>query len=175
VSVAQGEHVLGNLHEAPAVRDLRELVGCGLRHEGELAVHHRSELHEALDLARCERSRLLVDHAERADTLPVGAMHGMARVETDVRLVRHERVVGKPRILAGILDDECGLFEDRVTAERELAARLARLQPLARFEPLPVPIHEAHERDRDIEQPARQARDAVEAFLGVGVEDSQIV
>ena len=121
-----------------------------------------AEVAQGRPLLGRELPRGVVDDAQRADGVAVGGAQRGARVEADVRVAKHQRVVGEARVRPGVGHDQQVQLQDGVRAERLLARQLRGLQPDLRLEPLPVLVEEAHQRDG---RPADRGRDA-----GQGVE-----
>ena len=116
-----------------------------------------------------------VDHAQRAHDLAAGQLQRGAGVEADVGRAGDERVVVEALVEQGVLHDEdlAGLH-DGVAAERRFAVGLADVQADARLEPLAPGVDQAHQHDGHVELLGGEARHAVEALLGRGVEDQHL-
>ncbi len=100
-------------------------------------------------------------------------MNRVTCVETYPWFVGHQRVVGKSLIDQRILDDECFFIEDRVATKRDVTRRLASMKSLFRLEPLAIRGDEADQAYFNVEKPLGHASNAIEAFLGDRIEDSQ--
>jgi hypothetical protein len=86
----------------------------------ELAHRHGRELLERVPLARRElRARAVVEHAQRADVVPVGRPDRRDRAEADVRLAGHERRACEAPVRLCVENDEwlVPTLEDRVRGE----------------------------------------------------------
>ena len=96
---------------------------------------------------------------------------GHAGIKTDAWLAGHQRIVDETFVLQGIVDDKGPVAENGVTAEGNITWRFASIQPDRGFEPLPVFVDQADQRDRHVEDAFGQACQAVEALFRIGVED----
>ena len=114
----------------------------------------------------------VVDHAQRAERIPVAGDERRAGVEPDARILPHERVVAEPRVIHRIGDDEQARLFDRVRAERHGPRRLADGQADARLEPLAVFVHQGDQGNRRAADLRRQQRQIVERLLGIRVQDA---
>ena len=97
----------------------------------------------ALALGECQR--LGSEHAQCAQHGAVGEYEGRPGVEPDMGWAEDHRVIGEagidPRVVH--LDDR-GFAGVDVFGERQLARRLGQVEAVARLEPLPVGVDEAH-------------------------------
>ena len=103
-----------------------------------------------LDLHRRELAGLAVDHAQGSDPLPSNVAEGKPGIEADFRVAAHERVVVKPFIPERIAHDQWLRCVDRMGAERPVPRRFGGVDAHLGFEPLPVHIHKAEQRNRGL-------------------------
>ena len=118
-------------------------------------------------------SGLGVDDAQRPELVPLGTDEGGTGVEADVGRAGDEAVVAEARILQGVGDDEEVLGGlDGVGAEGHLAGGFADVaQAAVGQEPLPPNVDERYEDDGHVEEALGQARQALERWFAVGIED----
>ena len=139
----------------------------------ELELRHSllGEYLQALELLGRQLARLVVDGADGAERVSVAAHDGRARVEANVRVAAHQRVVGEANVRAGVGHHEhVAHVEYAVAAEGVVARGLARLQSDLGFEPLPVRVDERDERDGRLADLRREEGEVVERLLGGRVE-----
>ncbi len=81
----------------------------------------------------------------RADRCAIVGQERHARVEADAEVAGHERVGFEARVArrVGHFHEHVGFF-DRVAAERDVAARFARIETTAGLEPLLFTIDQRH-------------------------------
>ena len=140
----------------------------------ELVHHHAGQQPQAARLLGVQRRpRLGVDQAQRPKTVAPRRRQGRAGIEADVRRPGHQGIGGEARIGRGVGNHQHGVrtAADRVIAERPAARRLARVEPVVRLEPLALLVHQRDQRDRHAEKLGGERGDAVEATLGLGVQD----
>mmetsp|Transcript_4459 Transcript_4459/g.9643 ORF Transcript_4459/g.9643 Transcript_4459/m.9643 type:complete len:276 (-) Transcript_4459:58-885(-) len=113
-----------------------------------------------------------VDDAKRAQLVPPRGDQGDAGVEPYAGGAGHEAIGHEARVHEGVADYEYVLLgEDGVGAEGELARCLSDIaEPPVALEQLPSDVHQAHQTDRGVEDPARQRRDPLELLLVLGVQ-----
>jgi len=133
---------------------------------------HAREVAQDVQFFLVQRARHAVQYAQGPQRHAVDRVQLHARIKAHVRRIDHHRVVGEARILRRIRDDQWLVVEDRVAAERDLAARARHVDAAARLEPLVFLGDERDQRDRHLQQPARHARDAVEGVLRGAVEEA---
>ena len=102
---------------------------------------------------------------------PSGVLQWYAYIHAHAVFAGDQRTIGEARILERVRNDERLVSLDRMSAEGNVARGLNRIGALPRLEPLPVPIDEGDDGGRHAEGEPHQARDAVEGFLGRGIED----
>ena len=101
---------------------------------------------------------------------PVRQHQRGAGIKADIRRASHKRVARKPGISGGIRHHHHALTHNRMPAETIRPAGLGRTKPVARFEPLPVSIDQAHQRDGCIKAVGSKPGDDIEIGLGRRVE-----
>ena len=138
----------------------------------ELVLHPVREVAQHALLLGSERVRFGVEHAEGADGLPSRRVQRLARVEAEVRVADHERVVREALVAGRVGDDEAGVLAGGDVAERLLARRLGG-QPDVRLAPLPVAVEQRDTHHRDGEELLREPGDPVEPRLRPGVDDPE--
>lgn len=106
-----------------------------------------------------------VDHAQCPDPVPARQHQRRACVKADVRIAGHQRIASKARVGGGIGHDHYAVLIDRVPAERDASAGLARRQTMARLEPLAVGIDQADQRSGRREAVGGQLYDHVELVV----------
>ncbi len=133
----------------------------------DLAAEHA----QRLLLVGRERARLAVEHAQRADGVPVRRAQGHARVEADPGLTGHPGIVGEARITRRIGDDHqlAGLAQG-MGAKRHRPRRLGQREAVVGHEPLPVAVDERYEGDRRAADPCRERGQLVKRGLGGRVQ-----
>lgn len=71
-------------------------------------LHHRDNLlcHvlQRLKLLGVQGARLVIDHTQGSERMPIGCHKGSTRIETDVGVARYERIGSEARIGLRILD-----------------------------------------------------------------------
>ena len=82
-------------------------------------------------------------------------------------------IVCESRILQRVRHDQHLAQRHGVGAQRDVAGGLAHLEAMSRLEPLTIPVHEAYEDHRHIQDCRREAREPVEALLAGRIEDAQ--
>jgi hypothetical protein len=103
---------------------------------------------ERFELFRRERPFDAMHHAQRPERVPIGRHQRRARIEPYVRLARHERIVSQPIVLLRFGDDDQSALLDGVgAAEGHRTGDLRDRETDPRFEPLPIGIDQADERD----------------------------
>jgi hypothetical protein len=142
----------------------------GLQH----LLHLAPQDAQRLDVRRCRASRLVAEHAQRADGRPVAHLERHAHVRADERIAHHERVVGEPVIEARVLDHHHVVTGDGVGAERHLPRRRPHVPAVTGLEPLPVAVDERDQRDGEVADRRRKRDDVVERGLRGGVEDAEV-
>lgn len=164
--------------EEARVLEARDVVGQALGFQPridpaqlELGDHLARERPQRLGLGRGEHALALVDHAERAERMPLGRQQRGARIEADEGLAGHEGVVGEALVVVGVGHDQQLGLQDGVGAEGGVAGGLGRSDPVARLEPLPIAVHQAHQGDRSAAQLGGQLGHVVVGGLGRGVEN----
>lgn len=172
-ALAQAEHLTRENLEAAPVCQLRQLVGGREMERRDFAFGHVGEIAEQRELVGAQLTRPRIDQAQRADRRAVRRGKRTACVEANAGLAGDERVVVETIVVERVLDDHRVVREQRMRAERHVARSLRGVEPRMTLEPLAVLVDEAHDSDRHVEQPAREARDAVEAFFGRRVENRQ--
>ena len=132
---------------------LPELGGTGLLKtrrdgydgKGQARLETGDDLAAALPLG--QRQRLGSEYAQRAQHGAVGEHEGSPGVEPDMGRAHDHRVIGEPGIDARVVHlDHRGVAGLDAFAERQLARRLGQVEAVARLEPLPVGVDEAHRR-----------------------------
>ena len=117
-------------------------------------------------------TRFGIDHAQRAEHLPLGRAQRRYSVEAEMRLACDEGIAGGARIRDEIRnDEEVGLGEDEL-ADGAVEVGLAVRKADVGFEPLAVGGDETDQGDRYRAEPGGEPHDVVEALLGRGVEDA---
>ncbi len=156
-------------------------------HAGALAVGRTqlldaaAQLHQVHGLAR-ERAqhfallggqlaRHAVDHAHRAERVPVRGQERCPRIEAHVRRADHQSARREARVFRRVLDHQHVVRPDRVAAERARARRRGHVPADARLRPLLVDVDQAHQRDRRAADVRSDPREVVEALLGSSAED----
>mmetsp|Transcript_27931 Transcript_27931/g.67303 ORF Transcript_27931/g.67303 Transcript_27931/m.67303 type:complete len:423 (-) Transcript_27931:378-1646(-) len=143
-----------------------------------LAMYHRihdhlRELAQILFFGEAEPSQpgLAIDDAERAELVPPRSDEGDASVKSYEGTAGHEAVVLETGILVSVGYYEDFLArEDGMGAEGYLAGGFAGFPETAiAHEPLPPNIHQAHQTNRNVKNPARERRDPLEFFLVLGI------
>mmetsp|Transcript_4728 Transcript_4728/g.13255 ORF Transcript_4728/g.13255 Transcript_4728/m.13255 type:complete len:1072 (+) Transcript_4728:81-3296(+) len=113
-----------------------------------------------------------VDDAQRAQRQPLALVLHHQRhpgVEPDVRPAPHQRVLREARVLPGVQHHEHVVgVEDGVPAEGHLARGLGGLQARLGQEPLPVLVHQRHQRNRHVEHRRAHVGEPLE-LLRVGL------
>ena len=97
-------------------------------------------------------------------------MDGNAGVEADAVVSDDMRVVGEPRVFAGVFDDQRLSLGDDMRAERRRPLDLTGLDSDPRLVPLPVVVEERHDGRRHRQETLSEASDPVELLLLLGVE-----
>lgn len=92
-------------------------------------------------------------------------------VETDIRIAGDEWIVVEARVCGGIGNQHRLIVEDGVAAEGDIAGRFSNVEADGRFEPLPIEIDEGDGGDWHAEEAFGHAREAVEAFFRLGIEE----
>lgn len=115
----------------------------------------------------------MIEDAERTDTAPTWRVQGGPGIEPNMRWPSNQRIVGKPRVLGRIRNTENPFAEDRMPTEGYVPVSLSDIEPLPRFEPLALGVHEADERRGHLEEPLRDPRQSVETQFSLGVEQPQ--
>ena len=154
-------------------RAVAAAVGLGLRRRPaqlERRHHLAGERPERLLLRRVERAGLMVEHADGADRQPLGRFQQRARIETQVRLARDERIAGKAPVLRRVGHLEILLLQQRLGAEGSLDRRLAYAQADLGLKELAAVADEVHDRDRHLADRGGEFGDLVERALARGVE-----
>jgi len=144
--------------------------GLGLPTQLELADDLTGERRQMLDLQAGQRAGDDVENAQRAEDVPRARHQRRAGVEPQPRLAGHQRVVGEPRVQGRVRHDQRSIAGQRMGTERHLPRRLAHRQPEPGLEPLPVAVHQAHQRHRRATHMRGQRSQVAERFLRVGVE-----
>ena len=114
-----------------------------------------------------------VDGAERAHDLTVRQAQGGAGIEPDAVRLGHQRIAGRSRVLRQVADFQQVVLEHHIGADRAFQRGLGLAEPLGGLEPLPVPVHQRHERGGDVQRTADEGGHAVEPRLGRGVEQAE--
>ena len=88
----------------------------------------------------------------------------------------HQRVVQEAHVLVCVADLEYfwRARHDGMRAEGGITGGLRGGEPVTRFEPLPVGVHERHEADWHVECPPPPANDVVKCSLRGSVEDVEV-
>src|SRR5579871_6987426 len=100
---------------------------------------------------RCQCPWLCIDDAERAQAYLILCNKRGTRVKTNKWLTGDKRVIAKTWILPGIFHYHHFFRMKGMGTERDIAAGLANIKPVTRFEPLPISIYETNQCDRDME------------------------
>ena len=117
-------------------------------------------------------SRLPVQDAERAQVAPVERSQRSADVEPQTELAGDQGIRERSGIGACILDDPGFVAENGRRAQTGVARDLGDIfQTVVRLEPDAVGVHDAHDRDRHVEQLRRSGGDPIEHPVRRGVED----
>ena len=136
---------------------------------------HSRQIAQRRQIPVTKASRHGVDQTKRPDLVAIRTLERHAGVEPDAGPARHQRIVGKTRVFAGIFDDKRALVQNRVATKRDAARRLGGLKPLPRFEPLALMVNQRHQRRFYAKQSDGQASQAVKTFLRRTVEQSQVL
>lgn len=116
-----------------------------------------------------------VNHAQRAQCFTLRGQQWRPCIKLHVGFTHHQRVVGKPRIQKRIRDDRDAGCANRHIAKRHAARCVRARQPDPGLEPLPVFVHQAYQRNRNVKQSGRQLRQVVIDLLGRGVQQAVAV
>ena len=112
-----------------------------------------------------------VDDAKGPERLSLRSDEGHAGIKANVRGARDQRAVGKPVILGGVRHDEQVRLENGMGAKGDVAGCFGRVDADFRFEPLPVCIDQADERNRYVADLCRESGQVVERVFGIGIQD----
>ena len=145
---------IGGIERRPELRVLEPVQGA----MADQARHEPGGGTQEAEVFRREPARHMVDRAERAEgqTGLGGERH--AGIGTDMRLARDQRIV-----------------EHDVTAKRDVARSLGRVQTVSRLEPLAIPVDQRHEADRHAQPRGDERGDIVERGVGRRVEQTALV
>ena len=89
--------------------------------------------------------------SKSAERLSCRSDEGHVGIKANVRRARDQRVVGKPVTPGGIRHDEQARLENGVGAKGDVTGCFRRVDADFRFEPLPVRIDQADERNRYVQ------------------------
>jgi hypothetical protein len=87
-----------------------------------------------------------IEHAQGPDCVPARGVDRNAGIEADAAIGQHVRVLGEPSVGHGVLDDKRLAGIDYVGAKRLDAGSLDGVDADAGLVPLPIDIHERHQR-----------------------------
>ena len=127
--------------------------------------HLSGQRSQQLELLRIEQARDSVEDAQCPQHMTVRGDEWGAGVEADVRIVGDRWVAGKPRVQRRVRHDQHLCTVQSVGAERDLPAGRADVQADPGLEPLPVLVHQAHQRHRGCAHLRRQRGQVVEGLL----------
>ena len=129
---------------------------------------------EHLTLLRAQLARLPVDDTQGACMGAVTQTQGGAGVETEVRCVGNQRIVGKPRVKRGIGHLENAIAQNGMGAERQLARGFGDAwQADIRLEPLAVCVDQADQRDGHTAHQCGSLNECIELPLWRRVKHTQ--
>lgn len=128
---------------------------------------------DGLSLIRLERSGGCVDDAQCSDGMTVRGAERHSRVEPDLGLLMHERIVFEAWIRNCIRDNHDVGLEDRVRAERDITRSLRLKYANARLEPLTMFVHKADVGDRRLANVRRESGQIVIALFRISVQQFQ--
>ena len=125
----------------------------GLRH------HHRGQIGEALGLRCGNRSRVVIEHAERAKAMAIARLQRRRSIEAEAGAGQFAFCVGA-LLQVGDRDDA---LTGEVGGERErVEGDAVQAKPDGRAEPVLLPIEDGERGEGNTEQRAGRAGDAVE-------------
>jgi hypothetical protein len=137
----------------------------------ELGHHLPSEGHEGGSLLRCQRARLDVHDANRAEPVTGGRDQRRARIEAYMGFTGHEDGLSETRVVQRVVHDQHVLLLNRLGAQRHRARYLGHRQADGRLEPLAIRIDHANRRERRTTDLRRESHQLVELALARCIED----
>ncbi len=141
--------------------------------ELDLRHHHGGEVLQAGKLLLRRRARLGSEHAERTQPMPFTRHQRRTGVKAYAAFA--ENAVPIAIVLRHIGDDQQFRSLGNLGAGRTIPGNGTVIDTDAGFEPLPIDICQRHCGDREIEDLARHAGDAIETFAGRRVEKAKTV
>ena len=149
---------------------LDALVGTAPR---DLVGRHLREVVEGLHVFGGELARVISEHAEHADHVPVARGDGHAGVRLNAeRVVSEQRA--QRRVVIRVGDEDGVLLGDHVLAERALDRQLAHAVDAGHaLVVLALVVDDAEQRDGATEHSPREARETLELRLWRGVEQTE--
>lgn len=145
---------------------------CLAQFDGVQLVHGPvPEIRKRLQVGRRHLPRSTIEDAQRADSVAIRSGKRLPGVEADSGRIGDERIIDEARVEPRVGNDQWVGPLKRVGTKGHATRRLGRRQSLARLKPLSVDIDEAHERNRHVEKPLGDPRDAIEALLGGRIQD----
>ncbi len=181
VEVAEADDGEQRLEGAVAAAQLVEHAGAGLRFalqveadaaQFELVDGEGGEFAQHVRLVVAEVEGRVVHDAERAHGVPVRGDERRARVEARAPLAPREGVLAEAGVRAEVRDDEDVAERDGVRAHGARAGSRERGASVAGLAEEAVLRDEVHGGDSGAEDAGGEAGDAVEGFLGEGVENA---
>ncbi|MDT4878012.1 hypothetical protein FQZ97_1135780 [compost metagenome] len=99
----------------------------------------------------------------------------MPRIEANARLVRDQWVVVEAFVLFRVADLQDLILQNRMPTEGNLPRSFAGVQAGAGLEPLPVGVHQRHQRDGHVKQASGKTGQAVKPLFGCGIKQLERV
>src|SRR4029079_13027707 len=153
--------------------DLLGLYGVGVCPQ--LRLDPAGEVVEQCAFGVAELARLMVYQAEGTDDLAVRTCQRRRRVEADLGVAGHERVVRPFGVGACVGDDQAALGVDGAGTEGVVARHTAAgLEADGGLHEQAVVVDQVHRHGGDVEELLGESDDAVEPLLGRGVEQAEL-
>lgn len=178
---AQLQRELQAIHEQALVRQFGEWIVIDVTSElhaevidliglPNFVLDHRCHPIEAGQFVAAEVVRYGVDQAQGPQRHAGRATYGSASIETNVRRLNNQWMVGKARILLGVRHYQRFVGGHGVRTERFAAFTLVSVPAADRFEPLTVLVDQRDQRDLYIEHVRSEIREALKALFHLRVE-----
>ena len=161
---------------------------CGLLHArlagGDLALgalaaqfgdHHVGERVQMRLLFAVEAARLAVDDAERADVDAGPQAQRRPGVEADLRRAADKDIVAEAGVACRVVHHHGAVAENDGIAQGIAARNLDDVEPAARKADQAVAVDDVDQRDRHLEQVARQHADAVDLLVAAGADQVEVI
>ncbi len=140
---------------------------CLAQFDGVQLVHGLvPKIHKRLQVGRRHLPQSTIEDVQRADSVSIRSGKRLPGIEADSGRIGDERIIDEARVEPRVGNDQWVGPLKRVGTKGHATRRLGRHQSLAGLKPLSVDIDEAHERNRHVEKPLGDPRDAIKALLG---------